>query len=237
MWALLFAVVSTVGFGALLTWLEVTRWEVRTHAEVVGFDPILYSFAGLNLAQLAIGVLGVLVMTSEYATGGIRLTLGATPQRTLLLLAKVTIFSAVVAVVSLVSCVTAFVICQAILAPKNAGVSFADDGVTRAVIGGAGHLVLIGAIAVGLGAVIRRTAGAVATLFAVLLVVPGLVTLLPSPWNDDITRYLPSSAGVAMSAHVSFPNLLSPWGGLVVLSLYTAGTLAVAAVTLTRRDA
>jgi hypothetical protein len=237
MWALLFTVVSTVGFGALLTWLEVTRWEVRTHAEVIGFDPILYSFAGLNLAQLAIGVLGVLVMTSEYATGGIRLTLGATPQRTLLLMAKVTIFSAVVAVVSLISCVTAFLICQALLAPKHAGVSFTDAGVTRAVIGGAGHLVLIGAIAVGLGGIIRRTAGAVATLFAVLLVVPGLVTLLPSPWNDDITRYLPSSAGVAMSAHVTFPNLLSPAGGFVVLSLYTAGVLAIATLTLNRRDA
>jgi len=237
MWALLFAVVSTVGFGALLTWLEVTRWEIRTHAEVIGFDPILYSFAGINLAQLAIGVLGVLVMTSEYATGGIRLTLGATPQRTLLLLAKVTIYSAVVAVVSLVSCVTAFMICQAILAPKHAGLSITDAGVTRALLGGAGHLVLIGAIAVGLGAVIRRTAGAVATLFAVLLVIPGLVTLLPSPWNDDITRYLPSSAGVAMSAHVTFPNLLSPLGGLVVLTLYTAAILTIAAVTLTRRDA
>lgn len=68
----------------------------------------------------------------------------------------------------------------------------------------------------------RRTAGAVAVLFAVLLVVPGLVTPLPAPWNNDITRYLPNSAGAAMSAVVRFPNLLSPAGGLIVLCAYTA---------------
>ena len=107
----------------------------------------------------------------------------------------------------------------------------------RAVLGGALHLVLIGAIAVALGAIMRRTAGAVAVLFGVLLVVPGLVLLLPSPWNDDVTKYLPSSAGVAMSAHVQFPNLLTPAGGLVVLCAYTAVTLLVAAWTLQRRDA
>ena len=74
-------------------------------------------------------------------------------------------------------------------------------------------------------------------LFAVVLIVPGLVTLLPSPWNDDVTRYLPSSAGVAMSAFVQFPNLLSPTGGLVVLAGYSVATLAVAAFVLRRRDA
>jgi energy-coupling factor transporter ATP-binding protein EcfA2 len=107
----------------------------------------------------------------------------------------------------------------------------------RAVTGGAVHLVLIGAIAVALGALMRRTAGAVAVLFAVLLVIPGLVTLLPAPWNNDITRYLPNSAGAAMSAVVRFPNLLSPAGGLIVLCAYTAAALVLAALALNRRDA
>lgn len=237
MWALIFTMVSTVGLGALLTALEVSRWDHRTAAEATGFDPLLYSFAGINLAQLSIGVLGVLVMTSEYVTGTIKLTFGATPQRRLLLAAKVTTFSTVVAAIGLVSCFSAFFVCQALLAPKHVGVSITEPGVLRAVIGGAAHLVLIAAIAVGVGAVLRRTAGAVAVLFAVLLVVPGLVTLLPSPWNDDITRYLPSSAGVAMSAVVHFPNLLSPAGGLLVLSGYAAATLVLAAALLVRRDA
>ncbi len=236
MWALIFTVVSIVGLGALFTMLEVSRWDQRSVAQVRGFDPLLYTFAGINLAQLSIGVLGVLVITSEYATGAIKLTFGATPQRGLILAAKVATFSAVTATVSVGSCVAAFFVCQALLAPKHANVSITDPGVLRAVFGGAAHLVLLGAIAVGVGAALRRTAGAVAVLFAVLLVLPGLVTLLPSPWNDNVTEYLPSSAGVAMSAVVRFPNLLSPLGGLVVLCAYAAATLLIATALLRRRD-
>ena len=237
MWALLITVVSTVGFGVLLTAIVVGQWDKRSIAEIRGFDPLLYSCAGLNVAQLCIGVLGVLVMTSEYGTRVIRLTFGATPQRRLVLWAKVLTFSLVVAVVSLVSCVTVFFICQANLAAKHAGVSIADPGVLRAVLGGAVHMVLVGAIAVGVGAIVRHTAGAVAILFGVLLIIPGLVQLLPAPWNDDITRYLPNSAGAAMSAIVRFPNLLAPFGGFLVLSAYALATLVVASTVLDRRDA
>jgi ABC-2 type transport system permease protein len=237
MWALVFTIVSTIGLGALLTLFEVGRWDQRSATEIRNFDPLLYSLAGINLAQLSIGVLGVLVMTSEYATGEIRLTFGAAPQRRLVLAAKVATFSTVVAAVSLVSCFVAFLICQPILATKHADVSITQPGVLRAVIGGALHLVLIGAIAVGVGATVRRTAGAVAVLFAVLLVVPGLVTLLPSPWNDDVTKFLPSSAGVAMSALVRFPNLLSPLGRFLILCGYAAATLIVAGSSLVKRDA
>jgi hypothetical protein len=237
MWALVFTVITIIGLGILLSAIVVGHWDHRSLAEITGFDPLLYSFAGLNVAQLSVGVLGVLVMTSEYATGVIRLTFGATPQRSLLLGAKVLTFSVVVAVVSLISCVTVFFICQAMLASKHAGVSIGDPGVLRAVLGGAAKMVLIGIIAVGVGAIVRHTAGAVAVLFAVLLIIPGLVQLLPQPWNNDITLYLPSSAGAAMSAVVRFPNLLAPGAGFLVLLAYAAVTIAVAMVLLVRRDA
>lgn len=135
------------------------------------------------------------------------------------------------------SCLAAFLITQALLAPKHAGQSISDPGVLRAALGGAVHLVLIGAVAVGVGAALRRTAAAVAVLFAVLLIIPGLVLLLPSPWNDHFTQYLPSSAGVAISAVVQFPKLLTPAGGALVLCGYAALTLLVAAFLLRRRDA
>ena len=237
MWALVFTVISIIGLGVLLSAIVVGHWDHRTLSEITGFDPLLYSFAGLNVAQLSVGVLGVLVMTSEYATGVIRLTFGATPQRRLLLGAKVLTFSLVVAVVSLISCVAVFFICQAMLASKHAGVSITDPGVLRAVLGGAAKMVLIGVIAVGVGAIVRHTAGAVAVLFAVLLIIPGLVQLLPQPWNNNITLYLPSSAGAAMSAVVRFPNLLAPGAGFLVLLAYAAATIGVAMALLVRRDA
>ncbi|MGB9376846.1 MAG: ABC transporter permease [Mycobacteriales bacterium] len=236
-WALIFTVVSMIGVGTLLTALEISRWDHRSAREALGFDPLLYSFGGMNLAQLSIGVLGVLVMTSEYGTRVIKLTISATPQRRLLLVAKIATFSCVVAVVSLVSCLTSFAVGQQILASRHAGVSITDPGVLRAILGAAGYLVLVGAIGVGIGAILRHTAGAVAVLFAVLLVVPGLVTLLPSPWNDNIEKYLPGSAGTAMASLESFPNLLAPGPGLLVLVAYTAAIVVGAGFVLQRRDA
>jgi hypothetical protein len=83
----------------------------------------------------------------------------------------------------------------------------------------------------------QRAQSGVAILFAVLLVVPGLVTLLPSPWNHNVTKYLPSSAGTAMGAVVHVPNLLGPLAGFLVLSAYTAATLVAAGIVVSRRDA
>jgi ABC-type transport system involved in multi-copper enzyme maturation permease subunit len=237
MWTLAIGSISIIGFGVLLTALEVSRWDHRSVLEVTGFDPMLYSFAGVNVAQLAFGVLGVLVMTSEYSSGTIRITLAATPQRRLLLMAKVTTFSVLIGIVSFLSCVATFFVCQVILEQKGAGLSIGDSGVALAVVGGAVHLVLVGIIAVGLGAAMRRTAGAIAVLFTVLLIVPGLVSLLPSPWNNDVTRYLPNSAGAAMSAVIRFPNLLTPWAGFAVLTLYAALMLMAASYVLQRSDA
>ena len=57
-------------------------------------DAVRLSLAGLHLSQIAIGVLGVLVITSEYGTGMIRATLAAVPQRRLLLTAKAVVFAA-----------------------------------------------------------------------------------------------------------------------------------------------
>lgn len=236
-WALIFTVISMIGIGTLLTTLEVSRWNQRSPSQIAAFDPLLYCFGGVNLAQLSIGVLGVLVMTSEYGTGAIRLTLCATPQRRLLLAGKVATFGCVIAIVSLVSCLTVFFIGQHILASKQAGVSLTDPGVLRAVLGAVFYLVVIGVIGVGVGAILRHTAAAVAVLFAVLLVVPGLVSLLPFPWNDNITKYLPGAAGTAMAAVVHFPNLLSPGIGFVVFCGYAAGILVLAGLIFKRRDA
>lgn len=236
-WVLGLAILATVGVGPLFTAILVNRWDQRSPEDIATFDPLLYAFAGLDLAQLAVGVLGVLVMTSEYSSGQIGVSLVAVPQRRLLLLAKLTMFAVLLTVVSLVSCLAAFLIGQAVLSPVDADLTLADEGALRAVLGSAGRLVLVGLIAVGLGALLRRTAGAITVLVAALTILPGLALLLPAPWSDDITKYLPNSAAAAMSALVEFPNMLSPLGGLVVLLIYAMAVVAGALVVFGRRDA
>ncbi|MCU1499319.1 MAG: transporter permease [Acidimicrobiales bacterium] len=236
-WTLTFTVVALVGLGVLFTALEAARWDRRTPQETAEFNPLIYSLAGMNLAQISVGVLGVLVMTSEYSTGAISSTLAATPQRAVLLGAKIATFAAAVSVVSATSTLAAFLLGQAILGTEHGGLSITDTGVLRGLFGGAGFLVLIGIIAVGLGAVLRRTAGAVAVLFGVLLVVPGLVTLLPGSWSERVGKLLPGAAGEAMAAPERVATLLSPITGTLVLGLWAAAALVAGGLVLARRDA
>jgi len=238
MWSLLVTIVIIVGLGALFCAARVSRWDHLDAREALGFDPAGFSLNGIFLAQLAVGVLGVLVMSSEYATGQIRATLGAIPQRSVVLAAKAVVFGAVVAVVGLVACLGAFGIGQAIFTAKHAGVSLADPGVARAVVGGALYLVAVGLMGLGLATILRRTAGAIATLVGLLLVLPILVNFLPSPWNDDIAKYLPGEAGGSVFHVIQRSSTaLSPWAGFGVLCAYAAAALFAGAVLLNRRDA
>jgi ABC-2 type transport system permease protein len=238
MWSLLVAVAIIIGLGALFCAARVSRWDRFDAAELRRFDPTAFSLNGLFLAQLAIGVLGVLVITSEYATGQIRATLGATPQRTLVLAAKVLVFTAVTFVVGLVACFAAFFIGQSIFSAKHAQASLGDPDVLRAVVGGALYLSVLGALGIGLGAIFRRTAGAIAALVGMLLILPVLAGFLPSPWNDDVSKYLPGQAGGEIFRVVArSSNSLSPWTGFAVFVTYAVVSLVIGAVLLAKRDA
>ncbi|MEY2462097.1 MAG: type transport system permease protein [Acidimicrobiaceae bacterium] len=238
MWSLLVAVAIIIGLGALFCAARVSRWDRFDAAELRRFDPTAFSLNGLFLAQLAIGVLGVLVITSEYATGQIRATLGATPQRTLVLAAKVLVFTAVTFVVGLVACFAAFFIGQSIFSAKHAQASLGDPDVLRAVVGGALYLSVLGALGIGLGAIFRRTAGAIAALVGMLLILPVLAGFLPSPWNDDVSKYLPGQAGGEIFRVVArSSNSLSPWTGFAVFVAYAVVSLVIGAVLLAKRDA
>jgi ABC-2 type transport system permease protein len=236
-WALLVTVVITIGLGTVIAAVWVSRWDHVSAHDRLTFDPTGLSLSGVFPAQLAIGVLGVLIMSSEYATGQIRATLGATPQRGMLLAAKTAVFTAVVFVIGLVTCFVSFFIGQAFFSTKHAEAALSDPGALRAVIGGALYLAAIGTLATGLGAILRRTAGGIAALVGLLLVLPILVGVLPSPWSDDINKFLPGEAGTAIFQVVRTGDSLSAWTGFAVLCVYVALALALAAILLIRRDA
>ncbi len=240
LWSLLVTVAMIVGLGALFCAARVARADHLDPGELRNFDATGFSLNGIFLAQLAVGVLGVLVISSEYATGQIRATFGATPQRNIVLIAKVVVFMVVVFVVGLVACSAAFFIGQAILSgsTKLQHASIGDPGVLRAVVGGAMYLSVLGALGVGLGTILRRTAGAIAALVGLLLILPILVNFLPSPWNTDISKYLPLSAGNSVFHTAKLAGTdLSLWVGFTVFCAYAVASLAVGAVLLARRDA
>jgi hypothetical protein len=240
-WSLLATLGITIGFGALLCFAYVSRFDHLSLRERLTFDPTAQSLRGLFLAQLAIGVLGVLVISSEYATGLIRTTLAAVPQRRAVLAGKAVVFAAVALAVSLVAAFLAFFAGQAFLTAKSVGVSLGDPNVLRAVLGAAAFLTIVGLLGLGIATIVRRTAGAIATLFGLVLVLPLLAQALPSPWNDDVTKYLPSGVGSGLGAALFSvhpdPSRLSPGGALLVGVAWLAVIFAIATYSITHRDA
>ena len=237
MWTLLVAIGLAIGFGALVGVTQVNSWDTLDPAVKAHFDPTSFSLSGLFLAQIAVGVLGVLLITSEYATGQIRATLAATPQRLTVLTAKATTFVTVVVAVGLVSSFSAFFVGQVIFSAKDLDASISDPDVLRAVIGGALYLAAVGILGLGLGTILRRTAGAISALVGLLVVVPIVAGFFPASWNEGVGKYFPARAGMAVFNVVPDPTSLSPWVGFAVLAAYAALSLIVGGVLLARRDA
>ena len=235
-WTLFATLFVTIGIGSLICLARVSRWDQLTRREVFNFDPTSFSLRGVFLAQLAIGVLGVLVISSEYSTGMIRTTLAAIPQRRVMLTAKVIVFAVVAFVVATVACVAAFLVGQSILSQKTVVPSLSGAAL-RAVIGAGFYLTVIGLLGVALGTLLRRAAGAIATLFGLVLVLPALVTALPSPWDTDVGKFLPSAAGDALFTVKQTSDQLRPAAAVAVLVSYVVVALTLAGIALARRDA
>ena len=236
-YSLFAAVALIVGFSVLVPLVTVAHWPPRDPGELASFDPTTRSLAGIFLAQLAIGVLGVLLVTGEYATGSIRSTFAAVPKRLPVLWAKAIVFTVTTLTLTLVSVLVAFFVGQSILSGKHIETTFGQPGVARAVIGSALYLTVTGLLGLAIGALLRNTAGGISSLFGLLFVLPIIVHFLPSTWADPIDRYLPSTAGQDLTAVVPDPGSLAPWLGFAVFCAYTAILLGLAAVRLRRTDA
>jgi ABC-2 type transport system permease protein len=238
-WTLLVLLVVTVGFAALATWGTMQGVDADAEGVPAQFDPTSLTLAGLTFGQLAAAVLGAMVISSEYSTGGIRSTLTAVPGRLRLLLAKALVFVAVAFAVGLVTCFASFFVGQAFL-HEEYRTSLGDPGVTRAVIGGALYVAGSGMFGFALGALVRHTAGAITGAVALLLVLPPLTMLLPGEWGDTVTRHFTSNAGQQITSATQVPTVpavLGPWQGYAWFTIEWLVLLVVAAVLMRRRDA
>jgi ABC-2 type transport system permease protein len=241
-WTLLLFVIITVGLTALITWVTEANWN-GPHAAPRDAraltDPTAIIFgASVYLGQLTICVLGVLVITSEYSTGVIRSSLLAVPKRLPMLAAKVAVFAVLMTVVAEIVAFGSFFAGSAIL-HSRVSVSLSDFGVLRATIGAGLYLTMFGLLAMGIGTLVRHTAGAISIAVCVAFVLPILTGLLPdtSFWNH-VNAYLPQQAGSQVFLiHPPSPQLLSAWEGFGVLAIWAVLLLGAGAYLLERRDA
>ena len=223
------------GAGWIIGGVTNAYWSTLRPEELLTFSAIDRTLVGYNLAQLAVGVLGVLLVTGEYATGMIRATFGAVPRRLPVLWAKAALYAGVTFVLMLVAALVAFLGGQWFLGVH--GTTLSAHGALQGIVGVAGYLTLVGVFAVALGFILRSTAGGVATLFGLLMVLPGLGLLLPSSWQHHLLPYLPSNAGASMISTHATAGSLSASSGLLVLLAWVAAALVGAALLVTQRDA
>jgi ABC-type transport system involved in multi-copper enzyme maturation permease subunit len=239
MWTLVIIVVLGLGISAIATAETRANWSTMSPQSIATFDPVSLSLVGLFIAQFAMGVLGVLVITSEYSTGTVRAVFAAAPQRMRVLLAKILVFGVLAVIVAEIVSFASFFLGQALLSSPAIHDTLASPGALRAVAGCGLFIAALGLLALGLGTIIRHSAGAISCFVGILLILPLLVQALPSSVTLDVRKFLPDRIGVTMitTNGGSGVGAFSPWVGLLILVCYAVAANVIGAVMLSRRDA
>jgi ABC-2 type transport system permease protein len=241
LWSLFAFVVVAIGFSVLVAAVISHDWNAPgshpNHARLLT-DPTEVIFGtGFGLGQLAICVLGVMVITTEYTTGAIRASLLAVPKRIPMLAAKAVVWTVLDLVVSAITVFAVFFLSTSILR-SHVSVTLGEPGVLKATIGGILYLGVLGLFALAIGGLIRHTAAAILIVLGVVLVIPPLVSLIPGTIANHVHGYLPTVAGalVAQTSQQS-GDVLSGWQGFGVFCAWTAVLLVACGWLLVRRDA
>jgi len=230
-WVLLVFAAGLIGLAILV--MAHQHWATMSPADRASFDPTNNSYAGLAIGQLAFGVLGALVITTEFSSGMIRATLAAVPNRPLLLAAKAAVLAAVTLAVGEILAVG-----ELVLRSPAPHATLGQPGVLRAVLMAGAYPALIALIALGLGAVIRHTAGAISAVVGVLFVLPLIVVPLGTSIQNSVGQFMPMLiAENSLTAVKPVAHSLSPGVGFGMLCCYAVAALAAGTWALARRDA
>ncbi|WEV29896.1 ABC transporter permease [Streptomyces sp. 71268] len=229
-WSILAAtLLVTAGLGAVVA-------GTYQSGDGDGVEPVELTLLGTQFGQILLAVLGVLVTAGEYASGMIRTSLTAVPRRLPVLWAKAAVFGGVALAVMFATVFLTFPLAQVFLSGTDMEADLGDPGVVRALCGAAVGIALLGLLCLGLGALLRSVPAAIGAYIGAVLVLPEVVGLLPYDVVDDVVACLPSKAAQALMLVGGGPDLLAPGPALLALCCSVAGTLALAALFLRRRD-
>jgi len=247
-WTLISAVVLVVGIATLVASAIPDKaalvdrvsaaQRAAVEAQAANFATTAAT-AGLTFASLIIAVLGVLVISGEFSTGMIRSSFTAVPRRFPVFAAKTLVLFVVAFVVGLISFAASWAVAVPILTSKGyTGDLFSADTLW-AILGAGAYLGLVAVFALGVGAILKSTAGGIAGALGVLLVLPiiaGLVSgLTRTQWVADAEHYLISNAGSGMAGVTN--GTLEPWANVVTVLVWAVVAFVAGSLLLQRRDA
>jgi ABC-type transport system involved in multi-copper enzyme maturation permease subunit len=227
------AATLALSFTVIVDLVQVSQWHGLTTQQRSTFDATSASLFGMLFAATLLGALAVRSVTKEYATGMIRTTFSAMPSRQRVLAAKAATIAAFAFPIALLCDLVSFELGQRIFTSKHIQVSITHPGVPRAILFGAIAVSLVAIIGVGLGGLIRHTAGATTTLVLIIIASPWLGQLLPA----HVGQYLPGTAVQAAVTGHRASGLLTPDAAITVLCAYAAIALAAALIRVAQTDA
>jgi ABC-2 type transport system permease protein len=236
-WALTVTVVLGVGLGALISAAAAHGYAQSSVPGKLSWDPTALSLDGLAVAQLAIAVLGVLCVSSEYSSGMISTSLIAVPKRGRVLAAKSLVFAVVTFIVGEVTSFAAFFVGQALISGHAPHAALGDPGAARAVVGVGLYLTALAVLSVATGTLLRHPAAGIACMVGVLFVLPGIAQALPDSWRNPVNEFWPTQAGGQLTSVYHSAHTLQPWPGFGVMCVFVAIVYAIAWTLLDRRDA
>jgi len=229
--------ILTIGLGALIAWATKSHWNTVSAAQQVTFDPVSTSLIGVVFSQFAIGVIGTLLITSEYASGLIRTTLGAVPKRLMLVSGKLVVLITSMLVVTEVACFAAFFVGQSIFSGVVPTASLSSASVMRAVIFAGLYLTILSVVSFSLGLIVRHSAATIGIFVTIVLILPLISLAIPESWRVHILKFEPSELGSAMTSVVTPSGDFSASKSLILLGIYAIVVLGAGTFLFRRRDA
>lgn len=234
----LLAVAAALTFSLLTYQSAVHDWPRWTPAERASYDPVRAGFAAMDLAVLALGTLGVLTAGGEYGSGLIRTTFTATPRRFHVVTAKILVVAGLTLALGEAMAFTVFEIGRHLIASTGAQMTLSQPHVARAVVGAGLYPAASALIGLGLGFVIRRTAGALAVFFGLYFVARMLLgAISDTVAKGSLTAVFDSIAAVLPPSPHQVRVQPSVPAAFAILAGYVVVSLGAAYVMVRRRDA
>lgn len=209
-------------------------------ATFVGLHGAELVTGGYQFGMLTIAVLGALLITGEYSTGMIRSTFAAVPTRLPVLAAKGIVLAAVTVVITAIAFVTSYAATAPILTDHDLVPSLTDPTTWQIAGGVTAFLVAAAMFALGIGTLLRSTAGSVTVVITTLLLLPGILQFITVDWVQDAMEYLPlpaATAFVTVSDAFGGAGDLTAWQGAAIVAAWAIVPIIAAAIVLGRRDA
>lgn len=231
-WSLLAAAGISIGTAMLAA----RSPNVEPHTTVGAADAVGVALAGFAFGQVAICVLGALTITGEYARDGVRTSLSAVPRRGRLLAGKALALLGTALVAGTVISALSFVAAYAMMGTRDVQVVGLGAGSARAIVGGGLYLAVLSLFCLGIGVIVRHSAGAIAAAISIVLILPNVLPVFGS-FGQTLFEWWPSQVGQQIMLVVVRPGQFTPWAGFGYFCACTAVLLGIAHVVLRRRDA